>query len=108
MKAWDTLENRQVEIQAIKFHHLDGTPDTVVVDGKEWSARRFVMDKCAHANAGACSFCFDALQQENKRLREALDWFVSEAERAKKKGYDLTELALERCLANGKVALGGK
>lgn len=28
---------------------------------------------CGHTNVGACSFCHGALQEENKRLREALE-----------------------------------
>lgn len=51
---------------------------------------------------------FTALLDDLERKTEALEWFVAETERANKKGYDLTELILERCLANAKKALSGE
>lgn len=50
----------------------------------------------------------DTLTCALAEAREALDWFVNEAERAISKGYDITEILIERCLANGKKALSNQ
>ena len=44
----------------------------------------------------------------SERLERALEWFVGECDRATLKGYDLTEIILERCLKNAKETLSGK
>jgi len=36
-QAWDTIDKRMVTVQAITFHHLEGTPHTIKVEGKEWN-----------------------------------------------------------------------
>jgi len=40
-KAWDKIDKKMCEVEAISFHHLHGTPHTVTVNGQTWVAERF-------------------------------------------------------------------
>lgn len=44
-RAWDLQAKRMVVVDKISFHHLEGTPATVTVEGKEWAAQRFVLQQ---------------------------------------------------------------
>lgn len=37
VKAWDKVQGCWAVVEAISFHHFEGTPQTIKVAGKEWA-----------------------------------------------------------------------
>ena len=76
---------------------------------REWLEERakdlWAMHKTTGVIADDFWRCLGLEQEKEQELREALEWFVNEHERAVRKGYEVTEIIIGRCLKNAKSLL---